>query len=345
MPFDSILGQDPAVNTLQRALGNGLVHHAYRFEGPEGVGKELAAMAFAQALLCQAGERLGCGSCESCRRAVQLAATEPCVPLHPDVVLVQRALYPPELIGGKKEAKEISVEQVRRVVLSRAAFPPHEGRARLFIVRRAEELSISAANALLKTLEEPRAGTYFVLLSAQPERLLETIRSRTLPVRFGPLPDAVVASILRSQGVAEERIGAVVELAAGSASAAFEAVEAESSGTEADSFVAGVIEAMKAPHLGSAVALGESLGRDRHQLVESLGTLGAYFVREARSRVSNAPRRAEVAARRHGLVLDAINAVQRNGAAGLCVSTLIASLRHAYQRRPGKPPVAVVTRR
>jgi len=344
LPFDRVLGQAPAIATLQRALRNGLVHHAYRFEGPAGVGKELAAMAFAQALVCEAGDSLGCGSCDSCRRAVQLSQAEPCVPLHPDVVLVERALYPPELIGGKKEAAEISVEQIRRVVLARAAYPPHEGRARVFIVRRAEELSISAANALLKTLEEPRAATYFVLLSAQPERLVETIRSRSVPVRFGPLADGVLTTILRAQGIAEERVATIVQLAGGSASVALESADAETTGA-ADSFATRVIEAMRAPHLASAVMLGESLNRDRHQLVDSLRTLGAHFVEEARARARGAPRRAEVAARRYGLVLDAINAVQRNGAAGLCVSTLVASLRHAYQRRPGTPPVAVITRR
>src|SRR2546421_5057011 len=100
MPFERILGQPTAVETLTRALARDAVHHAYRFEGPDGVGKELAAVAFAQALVCQRG-RLGCGACEACRRAEQRNEGPPEVPLHPDVVLVGRGVYPPELIGNK----------------------------------------------------------------------------------------------------------------------------------------------------------------------------------------------------------------------------------------------------
>ena len=71
----------------------------------------------------------------------------------------------------------------------------------MFIVRRAEELSLAAANALLKTLEEPGPRTHFILLSAVADSLLPTIRSRTQRVRFGPLPDDVVTELLAAQGV------------------------------------------------------------------------------------------------------------------------------------------------
>ena len=94
------------------------------------------------------------------------------------------------------ETQHLSIDQVRALVLARAAFPPLEGRAKVFIVRRAEELSSAAANALLKTLEEPGPRTHFVLLSAVADSLLPTIRSRTQRVRFGPLPDEVVAELL-----------------------------------------------------------------------------------------------------------------------------------------------------
>src|SRR5690606_12950346 len=119
MSFEDVWGQAPAVQTIERALAGGRVHHAYRFEGPPGVGKELTAFALAQSLVCTAGADVGCGHCSACQRAVHLAEEEPRVPLHPDVVLVGRALYPKSLIGSK-ELSGISVEQVRRVVLTRA---------------------------------------------------------------------------------------------------------------------------------------------------------------------------------------------------------------------------------
>src|SRR5258706_5021182 len=103
MAFAHVLGQAPAVRTLTRALESDRVHHAYRFEGPEGVGKELCAFALARSLVCESGP-LACGKCSACRRAVTLSEEEPRVPLHPDVVLVERGLYRGLLGGSSSEA-------------------------------------------------------------------------------------------------------------------------------------------------------------------------------------------------------------------------------------------------
>ncbi len=344
MPFDVVHGQPAAVETLTRALERRQVHHAYRFEGPEGVGKELAAMALAQALVCTAGVTLGCGRCEACRRALAMTEAEPIVPLHPDVVLVGRGVYPPDLIGGKKELSEISIEQVRRVVLSRVAYSPHEGRAQLFIVRAADELGVAAANALLKTLEEPRPTTHFVLLTAQPETLLDTIRSRTLPIRFSPLSDDVLTTILRARGVDEGRIRGAVDVADGSASRALEATIPEASGAR-EAFVSSLLECVRAADLGAAVKFAEGLDLERRELAAGLLAVGQSFARSARQLVSEDPRRAEVAAIRHGLVLEAIDAVERNGVANLVLVSLVASLRTGRQVRPGSKPPVVVARR
>jgi len=343
MPFDAIQGQLTAIETLTRALGHDLVHHAYRFEGIDGVGKERTALAFAQALLCPE-EALGCGRCETCRRSVSFSEGPPSVPLHPDVVLVGRGVYPPETIGGKKETSEISVEQIRRVVLARVQYAPHEAKAQVFIVRDAEQLSISAANALLKTLEEPRAATHFLLLTAQPERLLDTIRSRTMPVRFGPLSEEILLGLLEGEGVEKQAALDAVALAGGSAASAFEAVaEGES---DRNTFVEAVVAAMKSPHLDVGVRLGEGLGRDRAQVVVDLLALSAYVVRRSREAVAKGDvARAEGWARRHGLVLDAIDAIQRNGAVNVVVAGLVASLQQGRQRRPGAKPPIVVQRR
>src|SRR3954468_1892608 len=99
MGFDAILGQPTAVRTLKTALASERLHHAYRFEGPDGVGKERAAFALAQALVCTVSPNVGCGECSACRRAVSLSDDAPAVPRHPDVVLVERGLYPPAVLG------------------------------------------------------------------------------------------------------------------------------------------------------------------------------------------------------------------------------------------------------
>ena len=265
MPFTHIEAQAPAVGTLTRALEQGRVHHAYRFEGPDGVGKELAAVALAQALVCTGGVKTGCGACDACRRAKERSPERPESPLHPDVTILERGFYPPETIGrSRPETNDLSVDQVRKLVLSHIAFPPHEGRAKIFIVRRAEELSASAANALLKTLEEPPDRTHFVLLTSRGDRLLDTIQSRTLPVRFAPLPDALIRRILEARGVPAERQALAVELAGGSASAAINLADVEL--TEArDAFVAAALAAIDARDLGPALVLAETRERAKDE--------------------------------------------------------------------------------
>jgi len=112
---------------------------------------------------------------------------------------------------------------VRRIVLSRLGFPPHEGRAVVCIVRGAEELTISAANALLKTLEEPPRGTVLVLTTSMPDKLLPTIRSRCAKAHFGPLPERfLVEKIVAKRKLDLELAHQVARLAGGSLSRALE---------------------------------------------------------------------------------------------------------------------------
>lgn len=327
MPFTHILGQETAVTTLERALVTGRVHHAYRFEGPDGVGKEMAAFALAQALVCAAGDPLGCGRCDACRRAVTLTEGRPSVPLHPDVRLVERGLYPPDVLGQRtEEAKDISVHQIRAIVLANAQFPPHEGRARVFILRRAEEMSVGAANAILKTLEEPRQGTHFILLTARPDRLLSTIRSRTLPLRFGPLPDDVLKGVLTERGVPPERWDLALELSGGSASAALALTDAEESAAR-DAFVGAALGAVRAPNLGAAVALAESADRDKDLLRANLRALAAVLAREARAGASSGESSAVRAAARYAVVQQAIVRIDRNASTSLVLTEMISEMQ------------------
>src|SRR5262249_23672882 len=161
----------------------------------------------------------------------------------------------------------------------------------------ADELSIGAANALLKTLEEPRAGTHFVLLSSRGDRLLNTIRSRTMPIRFAPLPDDVIRGILKSRNTAQNN-DLVVELAAGSASAACELADAEQP-AERDEFVKNVLAAVDAKDFGAAVAFAEGRERDKPQMQRDLRALGAALARAARASAEITPREAKVAAQRY----------------------------------------------
>lgn len=330
MSFDAILGQDAAVGTLRRALETGRLHHAYRFEGPDGVGKEMTAFALAQALVCTmpppSGHAFGtgCGNCHACTRAVSFSKS-PAVPLHPDVVLVERGLYPREILG-KNEVQNISIEQIRRVVLERAAFPPHEGQARVFILRKPEEMSVDAANALLKTLEEPIAKTYFVLVTARGSELLDTIRSRTQLIRFGPLPESLIHRLLVERGIDSAAADSAAELAGGSLSAALQLADPESS-REREAFVDAVIKAMTAKDLVPAMALAESRERDKDVLNERLSALALRFARMGRTLAPSDPDRAARAAESYTVVLRAIRELERNASPALLLEAMVGRLR------------------
>ncbi|MDX2051456.1 MAG: DNA polymerase III subunit delta' [Polyangiaceae bacterium] len=319
--FEGIRGQKTAIETLARALSAGRVHHAYRFEGPEGVGKELVAMALARALVCESTEVRGCGLCSACHRALTWNTSAPIVPVHPDIVIVGRGVYPKSLLG-REETTGISVEQVRRVILTRTGMPPHEGRALVIIIRDAHELGISAANALLKTLEEPHPQTFFVLLTSQPNLLIDTVRSRTLPLRFRPLSDELIQALLQAQGLRTD----VVPLAHGSASLAFELATAENLG-QYESFAEGALKGLAAKTLAHALDAAADRPNDRDQFLARLDFLGEKLAALGRSAVNEDLSRAEAAASAHAVVLQAMGRVKANMQPALAFEWMMAKLR------------------
>jgi len=321
-----VRAQAVPVATVQRALAHDRVHHAYLFDGPDGVGKELTAFGLAQALVCERrapGGDDACGECGACVRVLPRAGEAR--PRHPDVVLLGRALYEPAQIGRRTpETQDISIDQVRTLVLARAAFPPHEGRARVYVVRSAEELSQSAANALLKTLEEPSQRTHFILLTARPDALLSTIRSRTQRVRFGALPESVVAELLAEKGVDLLRAKAVAALSEGSLSLAQSLADPEASEARED-FVRRALAAMRAPTMGPALEIGDEAKKDKDALPEKLTALAVHLAAEARRAPDTAE--AERAAERFSQVLRTLRDLDRNAAAQLAVEAMFVRTR------------------
>lgn len=325
MPFREILGQSIAVEILTRAVRSARLHHAYRFEGPAGVGKELAAVALARCLVCERPhDGLACCECSSCRRAITKTSEPPEVPLHPDVVFIARGLYPPSMLGSSSpESSAIGIEQIRKMVLSRIGFSSHEGRALVFIIRDADEFSQSAANALLKTLEEPPRAVHFVLITSRPNRLLDTIRSRTLPVRFGALSNEALETILKRRN---SEGAAYIPLAQGSASTLLELAESDQLQSR-DQFVDAIRQAILAPDLGTAL---ECLGKkqeDREELRIQLTWLLARWAAEAKGFAATDAVQAERLSRRHQIVASTIRDLERNGQAALMLEAMITALR------------------
>lgn len=334
--------QDGALRTLQRALGSGRVHHAYLFTGPDGVGKELAAFGLAQALVCErraadtnqgglfgaappAPADRACGACSACVRAVP--RIEERTPVHPDVIVLERGLYAPATIGRRTaESQDISVDQVRTLVLARAAYAPHEGRAKVIIVRRAEELSESAANALLKTLEEPGDRTHFVLVTSQPDALLPTIRSRTLTVRFAPLPDDVVLRLLVEEGIPEERAADATRLAGGSLEQARVLVDPAESDIRHD-FLTRAFEALEAKTVMETLTFAEDAKKAKDRLPALIVALASQLSAKAAAAAREGHADAERHVARGRLALAAIEQLAGNASAQLVVEAMLTKMR------------------
>ncbi len=319
MGFESFLGQPTARKTLERALEGGRVHHAYRFEGPEGVGKATLARLVAAALLCPVSP-FGCGRCSSCERALAVSSEAPEVPKHPDFLFVGRGIYPASILGTT-EATGISVEQIRRIVQPRVGYPPHEGRALVIVLFDAEELSVSAANALLKTLEEPANKTHFILLTSRPGRLLDTIRSRTLAVRFGPLPENVVAELLAREGL-DPRLAPLAE---GSLARARLLGDPELRERH-EAFTEAALRAMGEKHPAAAIRFADERPEGRDEILLSLAYLGATFATRAR-RLEDGD--ARVWAERYRAVVTAQRRIEQNGSPALVLETMLSELRSA----------------
>jgi DNA polymerase III subunit delta' len=166
---------------LNAALSSG-PSHAYLFRGPRGSGKRAAARAFSAEILAS-----GAADPEDARRR---AAVDPSP--HPDLVWV-----------APRGAQHL-VEEVRERVIRAASYRPFEGEKRVFVIEAAETMRDESQNALLKTLEEPPEFAHLILLSSEPELLLETVVSRCQPVEFAPLPAEVVEAALTGAGEGEE---------------------------------------------------------------------------------------------------------------------------------------------
>jgi DNA polymerase-3 subunit delta' len=195
MSFHSIPGQHQAKQLLQNGLRSGNYSHAYIFQGPPGTGKTAAAMAFAQALLCEQQLDDGCGVCVECRRVVNGNHTA----IH--------TIAP--------DGASIKIEQIRELQKQFAYRNISTTAAQLYIIHEAEKMTVNAANSLLKFLEEPSSRVVAILVTHNGQALLPTIRSRAQSIPFVPLAPQQMAPLLIAEGFSSPLVQAAVHLTAG----------------------------------------------------------------------------------------------------------------------------------
>lgn len=193
-----LLGHNWAVNMLRRHIQEDAMRHAYLFTGSPGVGRRTLALRFAQALNCPQPPVPG-EACRTCRTCIQIEAMQ-----YPDLSILQ----------AEHEGGTLKVEQIRAIQHG-LSLKPYQGRYRLAIFLRFQEANPSAANALLKTLEEAPAHVVLILIADNPDQLLPTIVSRCEGLRLRSLPVESVQTFLQSRGTDPDSARLLAHLSGG----------------------------------------------------------------------------------------------------------------------------------
>ncbi len=274
--FSSLIGNSEVKQSLQRLLSGGRLPGSMLFTGEPGVGKKLFALELARVLNCRNRQGLeACDECSSCKR-------------------ISRSTFPPfpkdddnkdRMIWGEhadvamvRPFKQIIRVKPIRELESEANFRPFEGAARVFIVEDAEYMNDQAANALLKTLEEPTPTTHLILTTANPSALLATIRSRCQMIRFAPIPaDEIRRFLIEIENIAPADAELLAQISRGSLGRAL-AGDVETYREQREAMLA-VLKALtiagdRVQLLRSAEALAAAKDRDEYEnLLDVLETL------------------------------------------------------------------------
>jgi len=253
MLFKDIFGHERQIALLKGFMAQDRLPHALLFHGMEGIGKKTTALVFAKALNCLTGNHDACDACSSCRKVDHKN--------HLDVVVLEA------------EGQFIKIQAVRDLQ-QQLKFKPWEGKKRVCIINDAEKMNNVAANALLKTLEEPPSSNIMILISAQPHQLPATIISRCQQLRFSPLTEDDVVAFLKARFSLETEAAQV--LASSSGGSIARALELHNGAylamrDELMEMISG--EQMQSPLPLMRLSLVRCFGDDRDEVLERLGIL------------------------------------------------------------------------
>ncbi|MGV8078480.1 MAG: DNA polymerase III subunit delta' [Syntrophales bacterium] len=256
MPFRDICGHEKPIAILRKALASGRIAHAYLFRGMEGIGKRTVAETFAKALNCSRREDDACDDCPSCRKFNSGN--------HPDIVTIRPA------------GPFIRIGDIR-ILQDQMGFRPLEGGRRVFLIVEADRMNEPAANALLKTLEEPSPRNHLILITSRPHRLPSTILSRCQHLPFNPLQTEAIALFLRGhKEFTPEQVTTLASSAGGSIGRALEMAREDDIRIR-DGIMDAVAEALRNRTSPSRASLLTSLGKDREEVLRRLDMVRLFL--------------------------------------------------------------------
>jgi DNA polymerase-3 subunit delta' len=233
----NIIGHGLVIERLSRAVANQEVHHAYLFAGPDHVGKSTVARTFAQALLCTHDGHRPCGLCRACKLVLANR--------HPDLLTLD-SKWQELVLANKSASTSVSVEAVRHMT-TELHRRPHEGKHKILLVPDADALTTAAANAFLKTLEEPPAFVTILLTVRDMDLLLPTIRSRCQPLLLSTLPlGDIERALVQDYAVSADQAKLLARLSGGRVGWAINAVQERSVLAQRAAALATLLQAYRA---------------------------------------------------------------------------------------------------
>lgn len=204
--FKQIIGHNDIKKYFNKAIEANKISHSYIFEGPTGVGKKTMAKAVAKVLLCQ-GDDKPCGACKAC-------------------TLIEAGNHP-DLIYVEKDTKTTKIDTVREKLVKNMDIKPYQGPYKVIVVTEADTLTIEGQNAMLKTIEEPPSYGIVILITENLAKLLPTIKSRCIHLRFNPLNYEALVNYLGPYNLSERQTEIFAQFAEGSIGIAKKLIEDE----------------------------------------------------------------------------------------------------------------------
>lgn len=201
MQYQQIIGHETIKEQLRNIVSSGKISHAYIFDGPEGIGKRMMAHAFASSVVCDHFQQEPCGNCKNCHLSFGNS--------HPDIIEMDLTI---DKNGDIKES--ISVEAVRELKKD-VYIKPFFAERKIYIIPNAQKMTVEAQNALLKVFEEPPRFATFILLTNGLSKLLPTILSRGVIIKFQPLSKKELHQYALQNGFRADNLEVLIRLSNG----------------------------------------------------------------------------------------------------------------------------------